>query len=933
MLPTGTVTFLFTDIQGSTPLWEREPEKMAAALQTHNAILRQAIEEQGGVIFKTVGDAFQAAFSTAPRALSAAIAGQEAMGSAAWNELGELKVRIGLHTGEAELDPAGDEYTVSHTKNRAARIMSAAHGGQILLSQETADLVLRRLPEAVSLKDLGNHRLKGLTLPEHIYQVCARGLPLEFPPLVTTITHPHNLPLQLTSFIGREREIGEVVDLVGKNRLVTLTGSGGVGKTRLSIRAAENLIDQFPDGIWFVELARLADPSLLVQTIAQTIGLREDSKYSFQDVLTSFLRNRRVLIVLDNCEHLLEACAEISADLLKGCPQVKLLTSSREALGIAGERTFLVPALNLPSMEEIKFDQLQDYDAVKLFIARAQEVLPVFRITPENAHTIARICQRLDGVPLALEMAAARMNMLTTEQLVSRLDNAFRLLTGGSRTALPHHQTLQAVIDWSYQLLDEPERKLIRRLSVFAGNFSLEGAEHICAIDGLDDWEILDLLASLVDKSIVNVDRELGGETRYYLLEIVRQYMRHKLYDAGESEQIRDRHLSYYATLTEEAYPHIHGAGRLEWTARLKWEYDNLREALEWAFKDSTQAYLGLEIAINIADRFWATMGITKEGENWLRSGLQAGGEAIPELLSAKATCYLCRIGNVAAEEWQACIRQLRAIGPEAQRELALALAWSESRLSWSKLLQFEETERIARGMGPAGSWALAEVLFRKSISILLLTGPQPGSENENEAYAAAMENVNLVQSGDRWHPGGYWILGIIHTRRGQLDQARRKLQKALDLQLEVDDNVGIFSSLFWLAWHYRQLGQTVQALRYCQDMPGILDWLPGDAGYLLYTVGMVLGHSPSGESVDSDHQTYYDSLRLLALQDKIRTEDDWRFIYDQNSYQQLLRQLRRRLGEAIYQKFWEEGQAMSLEEGMATVNSLLERYTARIQI
>ena len=931
MLPTGTITFLFTDILGSTPLWEREPEKMSAALQTHNAILRQAIEAHGGVIFKTVGDAFQAAFPTAPQALRAAIAGQSALGGAAWNELGELKVRMGLHTGEAELDPGGDEYAVSHTKNRVARIMSAAHGGQILLSQETADLVLRRLPEEVFLKDLGEHRLKGLTLPEHIYQVSATDLPQEFPPLSTTITRPHNLPLQLTSFIGREREIGELTELLDQNRLLTLTGSGGVGKTRLSIRLAERLIDQFPDGIWFVELAPLADPSLVLQTLIRTIGLQKDSQHSFQDILTTFLSSRRALIVLDNCEHLLEACAEICDHLLKSCPQVKVLITSREALGIAGEKTFWVPSLNLPSVEEVQFEQLQDYDAVKLFVARAQDVLPAFQITAINFPLVVRICRRLDGIPLALEMAAARLNMLTTEQLDSRLEHAFRLLTVGSRTALPRHQTLQAVIDWSYRLLDEQERLLLRRLAVFAGKFNLEGVESICAEAGWEDWKILDLLASLVDKSIVNVHRVLGDETRYYLLNIVRQYMRHKQYDAGESEQMRDRHLSYYAALTQKAYPHLHGAGRLEWTARLKWEYDNLRDALEWAFKDSPQAYLGLEIAINIADRFWATIGIAREGENWLSTGLQAGGEAISELQSAKARCYLCRLGDVAEEEWQECIRQLRAIGPGAQRELALALAWSEPRLTQSVLLQFEEAERIAREMGPSGTWALAEVLFRKSIHLLNLL--QPGSENEDEAYAAAQENVRLIQSGDRWHPGGYWISGIIQTSRGQLDQARRTLEKALELQLEVDDKVGIFYSFYWLAWHYQQQGKTVQALGYCLEMPEVLDWLPGAAVDLLYIVGMVLGHYPGGVSVDSDIQTRHNSLRLLALQNKIRTEENWRLLYDQDNYEQLLKQLRRQLGEDTYQNLWEEGQAMTLEAGLITVNSLLVKHAASPQL
>ena len=381
MLPTGTITFLFTDIQGSTPLWEREPEKMAAALQVHNAALRRAIESNGGVVFKVVGDAFNAAFSTAPQALKAAIDGQRALESAPWNELGPLKVRMGIHTGEAELDPDGDEYAVSHTKNRVSRIMSAGHGGQILLSEETADLVRRKLPEGVTLKDLGEQRLKGMEWLENLYQVCAPGLPQDFPPLVTAITHPNNLPVELTSFIGRSDEIAHLSNWIaqGSHRLVTLTGSGGTGKTRLALRVGTEALTVFPDGVWLVELAPLADPGLVAKTTAQALGLQEVSGTLIETVLSGYLHNKRPLLILDNCEHLLEECSRLADLLLKKCPHLHLLATSREILGVAGETPFHVPSLAAPDPKHLPdLEQVACFDAVRLFLERAEQAAPGF---------------------------------------------------------------------------------------------------------------------------------------------------------------------------------------------------------------------------------------------------------------------------------------------------------------------------------------------------------------------------------------------------------------------------------------------------------------------------------------------------------------------------------------------------------------------------
>jgi len=624
-LPTGTVTFLFTDIVGSTPLWERQPDLMAEALETHNKALRETIEGYGGIVFKTVGDAFQAAFSTAPQALRAAIAGQKALADAPWNELGELKVRIGLHTGEAQLDPGGDEYAVSHTKNRIGRIHSVAHGGQILLSEETADLVKRSLPEGVTLKDLGEHHLKGMEWLEHLYQVCALGLAQEFPPLATTITHPNNLPPQLTSFIGRGKEIEVVCDLLSANRMVTLTGVGGTGKTRLSLHVASLVLENYPSGAWLVELASLSDPAMVPRTVASALNLPEIAGKPVIESLVDFLREKRLLLVLDNCEHLLEACILLADRLLRSCPRLTLLASSREFLGVAGEIPYRLPPMALPDThQKTTIEKLSACDAVKLFTERARVVAPDFAITADNAPAVVQVVERLDGIPLAIELAAARLRLLSVAQVAQRLDDAFRLLTGGSRSALPRHQTLRASIDWSYNLLSEPERLLLRRLSVFAGNWSLGAAEVVCADEPGSDQtihpeDILDLLSVLVDKSLIQTISGADGLNRFRMLETIRQYAHEKLVDEKEAEAVRTRHLGYYLELAETLEPKLFGRELVETLDHLGLELDNIRLALEWGLQTDVEAQLQLLAALSL---FWAKRFLWLECIDWLEKGL-----------------------------------------------------------------------------------------------------------------------------------------------------------------------------------------------------------------------------------------------------------------------------------------------------------------------
>jgi len=480
MASSGTLTFVFTDIEGSTRLWDQFPAAMASALARHDGMVRDIISQKGHV-FKAMGDSVCAVFESPREAMIAAADVQRAIAKEDWGEIGPIKIRIGMHTGEAE---RRDNDYFGPSLNRVARILSTGHGGQVLLSQATYELVRDNLPSGVELRSLGEHRLRDLERPESVYQLVAEGLASDFAPLKSLSELPNNLPLQVTSFVGREKELTEVQELIKKNRLVTLTGSGGTGKTRLSLQAAAGLIPEFEDGVWLVELAPLTEPDLVPQTVAAALKVREEPGRPLLETLISHLKDKKILLLLDNCEHLLDAAARLADAIGKQCPRTHLVATSREPLAIQGEQVYRVPSLSTPDPKKKESaESLNTYEAVRLFIDRAVLAQPNFAVTNENAPAVAQICHRLDGIPLALELAAARVRAMPVETIAARLDDRFRLLTGGSRTALPRQQTLRATIDWSYGLLDEKEKTLLRRLSVFAGGWTLEAAEKVCADD------------------------------------------------------------------------------------------------------------------------------------------------------------------------------------------------------------------------------------------------------------------------------------------------------------------------------------------------------------------------------------------------------------------------------------------------------------------
>ncbi len=656
--PTGTITFLFSDIEGSSKKWDQQPDAMRVALAAHDRMLRETFEACSGYVFKTIGDAFCVAFDTAASALAGALEAQRALSRADWSGIGELKVRMALHTGAAE-QRDGDYF--GQSLNRVARIMGAAHGGQVLLSLPTEELVRDHLPPGAQLRHLGEHRLRDLARPEHLYQLIAPDLPADFAGLRSLESVPNNLPIQLTSFIGREREMAEVKRLLASTRLLTLTGMGGTGKTRVSLQVAADVLDTFSDGVWFVEFGTIADAALVVETVAAALDLRQEADRPLQTTLTNFLKDRRLLLILDNCEHVVAACARLAELLLRACPKLRILASSREPLGIAGETAWPLPPLSLPDhWREIvagpdAIERLTQYEAVRLFIERAVVARPAFQLSNDNVATVAQICFRLDGIPLAIELAAARIRVLTLQQISERLDDRFRLLTSGSRTAVPRQQTLRSLIDWSHDLLSDPERRLFRRLSVFARGRTLESIEGVCSGEGVEAWDLVDLLTQLVDKSLVYVEKTPEHGARYFILESIWDYANEKLIEAGESEMFRIRHLDFFLQFAEDAAPRIRGPQQHEWLERWAQEGHNIRYALDAAAELPGQAAKGLRLLV-AGQRFVEVRGLFKEASDVFTRLLTHPDAALRDTNRANTLAAAGRLAWV-ADDMPACER------------------------------------------------------------------------------------------------------------------------------------------------------------------------------------------------------------------------------------------------------------------------------------
>lgn len=619
ILPTGTVTFLFTDIQGSTKLWQSDPEKMRIALVRHDEILHSVIEANRGWVFKTVGDAFCAAFDTALEGLCAALDAQLAIQAETWDLPRTMLVRMALHTGEAE-ERNRDYY--GPALNRVARLESIGYGGQTLLSLVTAELVRDTLPEEVTLKDMGERRLKDLTRPEAVYQLLHPDLSVEFPPLKSLDIHPHNLPLEPTPLIGRERELESVQKMLLDTgvRVVTLTGPGGMGKTRLGLQVAAEMIEFYKDGAFFIDLAPVRDPALFFSSIAQTLRVKETGGRSLLDTLKDYLRGKQILLLLDNFEQIMKAELQV-VQLLTSCSGLKILVTSREPLHVRGEIIFAVPSLSLPERIDRKLpsiEKLTQYEAVRLFIERAKALKQDFSITNSNAPAVAEICVRLEGIPLAIELAAARMVLLTPQAILKRLDHRLSLLTVGARDLPARQQTLRATIDWSYELLDEESRLFFRILSVFAGGFTIEAAEAACLGNCDSNMDVLNGISSLIEKSLLFQEEAKEGEPRCYMLETLREYGLEGLERSGEADSIKNRHADYFCEIAREAWTCFDGPLIKQCLDRLEADHDNIREALRWceiSKKKETLLTLGSYLW-----RFWQLRGFLTEGLERLES-------------------------------------------------------------------------------------------------------------------------------------------------------------------------------------------------------------------------------------------------------------------------------------------------------------------------
>lgn len=569
-----------TDIEGSTRLWDEHPSEMEHALQRHDEMAAEIIALRDGVLVKRrgEGDSLFAVFDRPSEAAAAALEFQHMLLAEPEDGVTPLRVRTAIHTGEAE-HRDGDYFGPS--VNRCARLRAIAYGGQILLSRTAFDLAQDNLPPDASVLPLGEVKLRDLDRPEEVFQLLHPRLPADYPRPRSVRANPNNLPAQPSSFVGRGRELATLERMIERDRLVTITGPTGSGKTRLALQAGVDLLDRFREGVWLVELAAVADEARVPQVVAEALGVSIASGESEMDAICEHLRSRTVLLILDNCEHLLLACAQLIDRVLRACAGVRILATSQFTLGIGGEQGLRILSLSMPEgLIRPSVENLSQFEAVRLFVDRATEARSTFEVTNQNAPAVAEICDRLDGIPLAIELAAARINVLTAEQIAERLDDRFRLLTGGSRTAMPRHQTLQAAVDWTYDLLSEDERTLFQRLSVFRGGWTLDAAQEVCICEHVDGYLVLDLMGQLADKSLVHV-QETGGVARYYLLETLRYYAWTRMEESGGVDALCGRHAAYYAQwmVSQRGYPDDQPT---EYTAVLRPEAENLQAMLEW---------------------------------------------------------------------------------------------------------------------------------------------------------------------------------------------------------------------------------------------------------------------------------------------------------------------------------------------------------------
>jgi predicted ATPase/serine/threonine protein kinase/DNA-binding CsgD family transcriptional regulator len=906
-LPTGTVTLLFSDIEASTRLLQQLDERYSDVLADYRHVLRTIFDLYHGYEVDVQGDAFFVAFARATDAVSAAIAMQRTLADHAWPEEISVHIRIGLHTGEPLLIPEG---YVGLDVQQAASIMSAGHGGQILLSQTTSNLVEQDLPDDVKLDDLGEHRFKDLGRPKRIFQLLLSEIPANFPPLKTLDAYPNNLPVQHTPFIGREEEVTAVCDLLRQEdtRLLTLTGPGGTGKTRLALQVAAELCETFGDGVFFVNLAPISDPALLVPTTAETLGIQEGVDHSLLERLKENMRQKQVLLLLDNFEQVASAAMHV-VELLDACLQLKILVTSREVLHVRAEREFPVPPLPLPNLQLLPdLEALSHYTAVALFLQRAQAVKPDFHLTNANARAITEICARLDGLPLAIELAAARIKLLPPQALLARIDQRLIVLSSASRDVPARQQTLRKTIDWSYNLLEEDEKRLFRRLAVFVGGCTLEAAEAVCNVNRDLGEDVLEAVARLVDKSLLQQGAEIDGEPRQLMLETIREYAMERLAESDDEESLRRQHATFFLMMAEEAYPKTRSAEQATWFKRLDADHDNMRAALRWML-ESPEA----EMSLRLAGGLWIYWRqYLHEGRRWLQQVLaQPGAEArtaarAQALLGAGALAFFHGDLMEAQQLLEESVSIGREVGIAGKRELANAL----ELLGNVALLQGnpDDTRKLAaeslqvyQELGE--EWGIAMALCQLGRAEGELGDPVTACSLLEESA----ERLRVV--GDRQRLAlPLNALGDVALKQGDYAAARSRFEEALTIARETEDEQFTADALAHLGRVALRMGESHESLSLYQQSLA----LNQEQGYKEGIAEDLVGVAEVASLLGQPEQAalLLGAVEALREASSIRLSPQRRVEYDRS-----VEGIRAQLDEETFMKARAKGRIMTLKE------------------
>ena len=927
-IPGGFSTFLFTDIEGSTRLWEEHAAAMGATLAQHDRLLRSAVETHGGTIIKTTGDGMLAVFGDPVAGVEAALTAQRSLRDASWNEAGRPRVRMALHAGTAE---ARDGDYFGPALNRTARILSIANGDQVICSAVAAVLARDRLPASTDLVDLGSHRLRDIDRPEQIFQVVADGLPRDFPPLHSLSTRRSNLPIQLTSFVGRETELAEIRDLVGRHRLVTLIGTGGTGKTRLMLEAAGGLIDRYPDGVWLAELAPLGDPSQVPSEVARALGAPEIPGVPALAIVTAFVAEKDLLLLLDNAEHLVDGVASFAERLLGTAPGLRILATSREALAVPGELVVQLRSLSCPSLGArgrrqdvdplLEMADAEASEAVRLFADRAVSVDPSFTLRESNVASVVEICQRLDGIPLAIELAASRVSAMSPDDIAMRLGDRFRLLAGGRRTAVPRQQTLHALIDWSWDLLTDDDRRLLRRLSVFTGGWTAPMAARVVGDgpDALDPLDVIDGLTRLVDRSLVLVDRDT---MRYRMLETIRQYAREQLISAGEASAVADRHLAVYVALAIEAEEPSRGPAMIDWLDRLDAEIDNLGAALEWSLE--AEPWTAVRMATALLP-YWAVRVMSEDNDARIVAAVEIARARVMDVPDADLAeqALAARLLGEAARLWAMSGRANEAIAwAEDASRLADASGDLSARISAASGLALATVfsgragpgrtdvkllfDRAADLAEEGGEWWLLGLAASFAGTSLATFDPEAGAALLQRGVEAAR------RSGSPYAVGAVSMSqGRALGRAGRTDEAVASFGIAIERYMELGDERFVLACRSDMAHALRRGGRLDEALALYRETIG--GWVR------LGHRGAIANQLENIAYICTERRDTDRAVRLLAAADAIRVDAQARMAFDEEpEYADFLGRLRAAMPTAAFDAGWAEGQVLSQPEAVA---------------